>query len=323
LPGLPARLLTACLGWAAAAVALELISIAGFVSVFTLVFGARLPWRQGVPAGLRGLAASALLPAGGLIGPAAAARSALPGDPALRDTIRSAVAFTLLTSAPGALVLGGLGLLVWEGAAAGPHAVALTLLPAGLSLSVVVATSLVREPSTHGGDGSQRHTFARPGTHSGPLRGGVLQARQLLASLNWHLAGAAAYYAFDNAVLWATFHAYGPTPPVSVIVMGYLVGSFAGALPIPAGLGVVDGGMIGALVLYGAPAAASAGAVVLYRAVSLSLALILGAATWHAGGCDQRRPHGGLRLALMPGRRRSLRPVRVHRALSGHSDDDA
>ena len=37
--------------------------------------------------------------------------------------------------------------------------------------------------------------------------------------------------------------------------MGYLVGSLAGALPLPAGLGAVDGGLIGALALYGAPAA--------------------------------------------------------------------
>ena len=40
-----------------------------------------------------------------------------------------------------------------------------------------------------------------------------------------------AYYAFDNAVLWAAFHAYGHTPPVSIIIMGYLIGSLTGALP--------------------------------------------------------------------------------------------
>ena len=66
-----------------------------------------------------------------------------------------------------------------------------------------------------------------------------------------------AYYAFDNAVLWAAFHAYGNAPPVSVIVMGYLVGSFGAAVPVPAGLGAVEGGLIGALVLYGAPAASA------------------------------------------------------------------
>src|SRR5437588_7223186 len=78
LSGLPARLLAACLGWTALAGILELLSIAGFVLVFKLVFGARLSWRQSLPAGLRGLAASTVLPAGGLIGPAAAARGTGP-----------------------------------------------------------------------------------------------------------------------------------------------------------------------------------------------------------------------------------------------------
>jgi hypothetical protein len=89
-----------------------------------------------------------------------------------------------------------------------------------------------------------------------------------------------AYYAFDNAVLWAAFHAYGNPPPLGVIVMGYLVGSLAAAAPVPGGVGAVEGGLIGALVLYGAPAAPAAGAVLLYRGISLGLALALGATAW-------------------------------------------
>src|SRR6202043_830158 len=63
---------------------------------------------------------------------------------------------------------------------------------------------------------------------------------------NWKLVGAVAYYAFDNAVLWAAFHAYGRTPALGVLVMGYLVGSLGAALPIPAGIGAVEGGLLGA-----------------------------------------------------------------------------
>jgi uncharacterized protein (TIRG00374 family) len=59
--------------------------------------------------------------------------------------------------------------------------------------------------------------------------------------------------------------------------MGYLLGSLTGALPLPAGLGIAEGGMIVALVLYGAPAAPAASAVLLYRAVSLALPVIFGA----------------------------------------------
>jgi uncharacterized membrane protein YbhN (UPF0104 family) len=62
--------------------------------------------------------------------------------------------------------------------------------------------------------------------------------------------------------------------------MGYLVGSLGAALPMPAGLGAVEGGLIGALVLYGAPAGPAAGAVLLYRGVSLLLPVALSACAW-------------------------------------------
>ena len=39
--------------------------------------------------------------------------------------------------------------------------------------------------------------------------------------------------------------------------MGYLIGQLGGLLPIPGGVGGIDGGLIGTLVVYGAPAAAS------------------------------------------------------------------
>jgi uncharacterized membrane protein YbhN (UPF0104 family) len=118
------------------------------------------------------------------------------------------------------------------------------------------------------------------------VRDGAAEARELLAGGNRKLLGAmVAYYAFENAVLWAAFRAYGGTPPLGEIVMGYLVGSLAAAAPIPAGLGVLDGGLIGALVLYGAPLAPAAGAVLLYRAISLGLVVALSATSWAA-----RRP---------------------------------
>jgi uncharacterized protein (TIRG00374 family) len=105
---------------------------------------------------------------------------------------------------------------------------------------------------------------------------GIGDARSLVTAHDWKLIGAVAYYAFDNAVLWAAFHAFGHPPAIGVIVMGYLVGSLAGALPLPGGLGAVDGGLIGALVLYGSPAPSAAAAVLLYRGLSLGLPVALG-----------------------------------------------
>jgi uncharacterized protein (TIRG00374 family) len=120
----------------------------------------------------------------------------------------------------------------------------------------------------------------------GAIRGGVLDARALLRSRDLKLLGAFAYYAFDNALLWAAFRAVGHAPAVSAVVMGYLVGSLGSVLPLPGGFGAVEGGLIGALVLYGAPAAPAAAAVLLYRAITLLLPTLLGAAAW--GGVPLR-----------------------------------
>ena len=65
------------------------------------------------------------------------------------------------------------------------------------------------------------------------------------------IIGAVGYWAWDNAVLWAAFHAFGHSPPLTVILMGYLIGQLGGLLPLPGGLGGIDGGLIGTLIVYG------------------------------------------------------------------------
>jgi uncharacterized protein (TIRG00374 family) len=91
------------------------------------------------------------------------------------------------------------------------------------------------------------------------------------------IVGAIGYWAWDNAVLWATFHAVGTTPPLTIILMGYLIGQLGGLLPIPGGIGGIDGGLIGTLVVYGAPAAATTAAVLLYRVILFWIPLLTGA----------------------------------------------
>ena len=59
--------------------------------------------------------------------------------------------------------------------------------------------------------------------------------------------------------------------------MGYLIGQLGGLLPIPGGVGGIDGGLIGTLVVYGAPPAATTAAVLAYRLILFWLPLLLGA----------------------------------------------
>ncbi len=306
LTHVPARLIAGCAIWISVAAGLELLSVVGFIVVFKLVFCRTLGWRASTCAALRGLGASTVLPAGGLVGPALGVRTTGTERAPISKLTRSTVAFVILTNAAGVIVLAVLGLGLWLGWAPGPHSALLTLPATGVALALVAATWLAaRAPGVH----QSRQATAPGRLHirllaacTAAVRGGGAEAVRLLSGRDWKLLGALGYYAFDNAVLWAAFAAYGRTPKVTVVVMGYLVGSLGAALPVPAGLGVLEGGLIGALVLYGSPAEAAAAAVLLYRGISLSLPVAISAYAWRFGGPARStraaRPH-----SMMPRRR--------------------
>jgi uncharacterized protein (TIRG00374 family) len=113
------------------------------------------------------------------------------------------------------------------------------------------------------------------------LVGGTREAVQIVRSREaLVIAGSLGYWAFDNAVLWATFHAFGLSPDITVILMGYLIGQLGGLLPLPGGLGGIDGGLIGTLVVYGIAAAPVTAAVLVYRVILFWLPLIVGGAAF-------------------------------------------
>jgi uncharacterized protein (TIRG00374 family) len=68
--------------------------------------------------------------------------------------------------------------------------------------------------------------------------------------------------------LWAAFAATGHPPSFAVLIVAYNVGYIASLVPIPAGIGVLDGGLTAAFVLYGASPSAALAAVLIYHALS-------------------------------------------------------
>ena len=189
----------------------------------------------------------------------------------------------------------------------GPHGTLLTLVPAAIAVIVAALAWL----SSGGRPSSRESTFAL-------VRGGLADARALARAGDWRLVGGLAYYGFDNAVLWAAFHAFGRTPPLSAVVMGYVLGLLAASLPTPAGLGALEGGLVGGLVLYGAPAGPATAAVILYRAISLSVPLLIGGLAWaqRLARPAQRVRRGGAGAAT---RARTSRPrPRFRRAGTPH-----
>jgi uncharacterized membrane protein YbhN (UPF0104 family) len=106
---------------------------------------------------------------------------------------------------------------------------------------------------------------------------GIRTATSLLRERSPGLLGALAWWGFDISVLWAMFHAFGSPPPFTVIWMAYFVGMLGNLLPLPGGLGGVEGGMIGAFAAFGVDLHLAVVSVLAYRAISFWLPTVPGA----------------------------------------------
>jgi uncharacterized membrane protein YbhN (UPF0104 family) len=225
--------------------------------------------------GLSELAANSVLSVGGAGGLALGAwilrRGGLPSQFIARRT----VAFFLLTSLAnvGFLALGGIGLAT--GLLGSSGSVLLGLVPA---VAAVAAIALAVAARHLAGVFARRSSRARLVAAGQAVGEGVDEALAVIRSRNPGVAiGAASYLLFDVAMLGVCFLAFGnDVPPVGVLLVAYLVGQLGGLIPIPGGIGGVDGGLIGTLVLYGVDAPDAAVAVIAYRGLLLAIPAILG-----------------------------------------------
>jgi uncharacterized protein (TIRG00374 family) len=263
--------------WLAVGVVLEALSGVSYVAMFRPVFCASTSWRTSWEIGWSELAVGSLVPASGAGGLALGAwilsRAGMPAE----KIARRSVAFFLIKSSVNFVAVAVIGTLMALGV--GPEkSLLLTALPAVLSL-VTIAVALLLPRIGHGADADPDDGTVRKAVLA--VRHAVVDgAREAVEILRRGealvIAGAIGYWAFDNAVLWATYHAFDTTVPLTVILMGYLIGQLGGLLPIPGGVGGIDGGLIGTLIVYGAPAAATAAAVLAYRVILFWLPLIVG-----------------------------------------------
>jgi uncharacterized membrane protein YbhN (UPF0104 family) len=265
-------------GWLALAVALEALSCCSYVIAFRPVFCRRMSWRTSWEIAWAELGMGSIVPASGAGGLALGAWILRRGGMPAEDIARRSVAFFLLKSSVNFVAVAVIGGLLAVGVI-GPHQpLWLTAVPAALALAVIVAVAALGRlgeppPPPPDADRARRWwTHARRALVGG-VREGVMLVRTRDRGV---ILGCVGYWAFDNAVLWATYHAVGASPAISVILMGYLIGQLGGALPLPGGIGGIDGGLIGTLIVFGAPAAATAAAVLAYRVILFWLPLVVG-----------------------------------------------
>lgn len=269
---------------------LELASVAGYAILFGTVFGRGMPridWRAAVKIPLAGIAAIRLLAAAGAGGVAvtvwALRRAGMePGVIACRIVASYVLQYSVYL---GALVVCGLGLRFGLFSGGGP--VELTLIPALLSAGgIVLVASMALIPQDFRRRLEQlakrRGRIGRLAARlaSGPdtIGSGVRTAIDLVRARRPGLLGALIYWGFDIAVLGLSFRAFGSTVPVAVLIMGYFLGTLGSLLPLPGGIGGVEGGMIAAFAAFGLPGGRAVVAVLAYRAISFWLPTLPGIA---------------------------------------------
>ena len=262
--------------WLTLALVFELLSFLGHIVLFSAVSkdgdsGSRIGLWASTQINLAGHAATRLFASAGAGGIALTAWSMRRAGMERTDVAARMVTFLVLLYGVymGALVVGGLGL--YSGLLPGGGSFAITVVPALFGAAVIAAVASAQWVKP--GEGRVRAVMA-------PVGRGVRDARHLLRTGNAGLIGALMWWGFDIAVLWACFEAFGEAPSFAIVTVAYFVGMLANTLPLPGGVGGVDGGMVGALIAFGVEPELALIAVLGYRGFAFWLPILPGAVAY-------------------------------------------
>jgi uncharacterized protein (TIRG00374 family) len=266
--------------WMALALAFTVGMFAGYVAMFRGVFkDARIGWRESFQITMAGLAASRLFAAGGAGGLVLQAWALRQAGMKPREVSDKTISFLVLTYAPYAFAVIVCGFGLYLGIFSGEAPLSVTLAPAIVALVLVVASLAVvfippdLQRRLPGRTNRQLRRLANiPATSSAGMR----DALRHLRSGDPGLLGAIAYWAFQIGVMWAAFKAFGDAPPIAVLIQGFFVGMLGNLIPIPGGVGGVEGGLIGAYAAFDVDAGLALVAVLVFRAFTFWLPLIPG-----------------------------------------------
>jgi uncharacterized membrane protein YbhN (UPF0104 family) len=257
-----------------------------YVLLFRTVFCPRMRWRVSFQIATSELAANSVLPVSGAGGLALGAWALHRGGMSAEQIGRKTVAFFFLTSLANVSLVIVFAALYAVGVLGHDPDPVLTYAFGALALGAVVLVlalpALLRRAPARwsGSDRTGRVAtalrFARRSVGEG-VPDAVLLLRRGSPGV---LIGSFGTTVCDIAVLGAAYRAVGVSPPVGVLVLGYLIGMLGGNVPVPGGIGGVDAGLIGALTLFGEPLAATTVAVLTYHAISLWVPALIGSVSF-------------------------------------------
>jgi uncharacterized membrane protein YbhN (UPF0104 family) len=184
-----------------------------------------------------------------------------------------AAVMIIAPSAPNFLTIIVVGLGMGLGLFAGPDEPWLTFLPAAIATLVVVG-AIWAAGRGHRLASRTKRRWLREGLHV--LATGVTGTVEVLRRRSWRVLGTWVDLFASIGALWAALYAVGDRLPLAVVAMGFLIGQLAQAIPVPGGIGAIDAGVTGALVLYGADASKATGGELISHAIALLVPIAVG-----------------------------------------------
>jgi uncharacterized membrane protein YbhN (UPF0104 family) len=175
-----------------------------------------------------------------------------------------------------ACIFGGLGGgapagVVWTGVGLGVAAFAIAAL-----LTLIPGDIERRARRLAAGHGRVAKIAAKlatvPAVAGTTVRTGLRLVRRKPSLIGW----ATLWWAADVAVLDACFRAFDSPVPLGVLILGYFLGHIGNLLPMPGGIGGVEGGMVGVFVACGVPLAAAIVGTIAYQVISTWLPVVPG-----------------------------------------------
>jgi uncharacterized membrane protein YbhN (UPF0104 family) len=257
-------------GWVVAGAGIQLVGICGAVVFVTLVFAdvaERLTWKMG---GAQ-QAANAVLPTAGSTGVGYWTLSSI-GWGAQRFAERTAV-LIIAPAVPNIVLIALLGLGMGLGLFSGPSDWWLTWLPAALAILVIVVAIWAARWG-HRLAARTSRKWLRSGLEI--VATGVTGTVQVFRQRSWRVLGTWVDLFGAIGALWACLIAVGEHLPFAVVCMGFLIGQFAQAIPVPGGVGAIDAGVTGALVLYGGGTSISAAGEIIWHGLALIVPILAG-----------------------------------------------
>ena len=270
--------------WYVVAVGFTVLTFASYVALFRGVIGRQVHLKvsESYQITMAGLAATRLLSAGGAGGIVLTYWALRKAGMKRADSAERMVAFLVLLYSFYVIAVIVFGVLLETGVLPGPAPVSMTIIPAAIAGGIaLVALAICLIP----GDLQRRLSYLEsegrmgriavklakvPATLSSGFRAAISYIRNPSQG-GLAVVGAIGYWAANIGVLWASFMAFGEAVPIAVMVQGFFVGMVANLAPAPAGVGAVDGGLIGAFLIFGLPASTVIAAVLIYRLIAFWL----------------------------------------------------